>query len=159
MASNSRNHKRMHPKAFKWNSPFLKSLQPINCISLKSLLLIILFSFLLAACKKDDFRPVNVTYIVTVTDSNTVRITYNSDYYYATGIRKAIDFTSEGISWNASHLASKEEEYYIKVEYLNERKPEMNYQVRVVFNDTLVVDSAVFTHSVPVVELSGLVKN
>jgi YbbR domain-containing protein len=122
---------------------------------------IILFfaAALLSACKKDAFRPVNVTYLVTVTDSNTVRITYNSDYYFASGIRKPVEFTSEGISWNASHLASKEEEYYIKVEYMNERKPEINYKVRVVFNDTLVVDSAVFTNAVPVVELSGMVRN
>lgn len=126
---------------------------------MKKLIAVSILSFLFNACKKDDFRPVNVTYIVTVTDSNTVRITYNSDYYYASGIRKGIEFTSEGISWNASHLATKEEEYYIKVEYLNERKPEINYKVRVVFNDTLVVDSAVFSNSVPVVELSGVVKN
>lgn len=125
----------------------------------RKLIAFFILAILFNACKKDDFRPVNVTYIVTVTDSNTVRITYNSDYYYASGIRKPIEFTSEGISWNASHLASKEEEYYIKVEYLNERKPEINYKVRVVFNDTLVVDSAVYTNSVPVVELSGAVKN
>lgn len=126
---------------------------------MKNIIAVSILAILLHACKKDEFRPVNVTYLVTVTDSNSVRITYNSDYYYASGIRKGIDFTSEGISWNASHLATKEEEYYIKVEYLNERKPEINYKVRVVFNDTLVVDSAVFTNAVPVVELSGSVKN
>jgi hypothetical protein len=126
---------------------------------IKKIILASALALLVQACKKDAFRPVNVTYLVTVTDSNTVRITYNSDYFYASGIRKPVEFTSEGISWNASHLASKEEEYYIKVEYMNERKPEINYKVRVVFNDTLVVDSAVFTNAVPVVELSGMVRN
>ncbi|MBL7929759.1 MAG: hypothetical protein JNL47_09870 [Bacteroidia bacterium] len=126
---------------------------------IKNIIAVSVLAFLLNACKKDDFRPVNITYLVTVTDSNTVRITYNSDYYYASGIRKGIEFTSEGISWNASHLATKEEEYYIKVEYLKELKPEINYKIRVVFNDTLVVDSAVFTNAIPLVELSGTVKN
>lgn len=126
---------------------------------IKKLIVASVFACSLHACKKDEFRPVNVSYIVSVTDSNSVRITYNSDYYYASGIRKPVEFTSEGVSWNASHLATKEEEYYIRVEYMNELKPEVNYKVRVVFNDTLVVDSAVFTHSVPVVELNGTVKN
>jgi YbbR domain-containing protein len=119
--------------------------------------ILLVFLSLLTTCKKDNFRPVNVSYRVTITDSNTVRITYNSDYYYATGIRKPIEFTSTGLSWQASHLATREEEYFISVEYIHERKPETHYKVKVIFNDTLVVDSAFYTHAVPKVELRGLV--
>jgi hypothetical protein len=109
----------------------------------------------MASCKKDSFTPVKVTYAVKAADSSLLAISYNSDYYYDSGVRKTIDWFSTGGYWVASHLATAPEEYYIRVEYLDSVQPETDYRVYVVFNDSLFVDSALFSHSVPVVELSG----
>jgi hypothetical protein len=114
-----------------------------------------LATFTLAACKKDEFVPVKVLYAARAADSSLLRITYNSDYYYDSGIRKPVEFRSEGGYWLASHIAYGPEDYYIKVEYLDSIGPETDFRVYVVFNDTLFVDSSVTAHSLPVVELSG----
>lgn len=125
---------------------------------MNKILPILIFTLLVSSCKKDDFVPVKVSYFVTITDSNTVSILYNSDYFFDSQIRKPITFTSEGLSWNAQHIADSEEPYFIRVEYLQELKTETHFSVKVVFNDTLAVDSAVYTHSVPVIELQGTVR-
>jgi hypothetical protein len=127
----------------------------------RQFLLILLVSVLLfSTCKKkDDFISVKVTYYVQIADSNTVNISYNSDYYFDSGTRKTISYTSNGGIWVASHIAYKQEEYYIKVDYINPFKPDTNFQVKVIFNDTLTKDSAAHNVIVTPVELSGTVAN
>jgi|SRR6185436_322825 len=126
----------------------------------KSLPVILLFlSILFSACKKDSFTSVKVTYYVKIADSNTVNISYNSDYYFDSGSRKTISYTSGGGYWIASHIARKQEDYYIKVDYTDALKPDTSFKVKVIFNDTLVKDSAVYDQVVSPVELQGAVTN
>jgi hypothetical protein len=121
---------------------------------------ILFFLFLFSACKKkDDFTSVKVTYYVQIADSNSVNISYNSDYYFDSGSRKTISYTGNGGLWVASHIASKQEDYYIKVDYINTLKPDTDFQVKVVFDDTLTKDSVFFDHIEPIVELQGTVTN
>ncbi|HKR06748.1 MAG TPA: hypothetical protein VJY62_19085 [Bacteroidia bacterium] len=122
--------------------------------------LILLFSFLFSACKKkDDFTSVKVTYYVKIADSNSVNISYNSDYYFDSGSRKTISYTSNGGIWVASHIADKQEDFYIKVDYTNALKPDTAFEVKVIFNDTLVKDSVAYNMVVSPVELQGTVTN
>lgn len=115
--------------------------------------------FFFNACKKDDFTPVYVTYAVKAADSSELRISYNSDYYFDSGTRKPVNIISNGGFWAATHLATKQEEYYIKVEYLSSVNPETDFEVKVIFNDTMTVDSVYFDHIEPLVEFSGIVSN
>ncbi|MEO5571277.1 MAG: hypothetical protein ABIT08_00335 [Bacteroidia bacterium] len=128
---------------------------------LKQLSLIILFfTLLFSACKKEnDFTSVKVTYYVKIADSNSVNISYNSDYYFDSGSRKTVSYTSTGGFWVASHIVNKQEDYYIHVDYVNTLKTDSNFQVKVIFNDTLVKDSAAYNKVVTPVELSGTVTN
>ncbi len=115
-------------------------------------------AFLLAAgCTKDNDNPVKVTYAVLAADGSTLRITYHSDFYFDSGQLKPVDHSSTGGYWVASHLAYPPEDYFIRVDYLDSTGAESDYRVYVVFNDSLFVDSARFSNSVPVVELSGSV--
>lgn len=118
-----------------------------------------LFSFICSACKKDSFTSVKVTYYVKIADSNSVNISYNSDYYFDSGTRKTITYTSGGGIWVASHIANKQEEYYIKVDYIEALASETDFQVKVIFNDTLTVDSIAQDTIVPSVEFQGTVTN
>jgi hypothetical protein len=116
-------------------------------------------AILFSACKKDSFTSVKVTYYVKIADSNTVNISYNSDYYFDSGTRKTISYTSGGGYWIATHIARKQEDYYIKVDYTDALKPDTSFKVIVIFNDTLDKDSAVYDHVVSAVELQGVVTN
>jgi hypothetical protein len=120
---------------------------------------ILVFAILFFSCQKSSFTSVKVTYYVKIADSNTVNISYNSDYYYDSGSRKTISYTSEGGIWVASHIANEPEDYYIKVDYTGAFKPDTNFRVKVIFNDTLVKDSMVFDSIVTPVELQGTVVN
>ncbi|GEM_PF-3430428 len=117
------------------------------------------FVFVCSSCKKDEFSPVKITYIVQTADSSTVRIIYNSDFYFDSGIRKPVDYVSNGGFWAAHHIAAKPEEYFIRVEYLDSVIAETDYQVKVIFNDTVTVDSVFYEFAFPVVELRGDVSN
>lgn len=119
----------------------------------------LLLFFFITSCKKDTFTSVKVTYEVKVADSSIVDITYNSDYYFDSEIRKPVRYVSDGSRWSASHVANKEEEYYIKVDYLSSVNPENDFQVKVIFNDMLTVDSVKNDTIVPFVELRGTVTN
>jgi hypothetical protein len=122
--------------------------------------IVLFFAFLFSACKKkDNFTSVKVTYYVKIADSNSVNITYNSDYYFDSGSHKIISYTSGGGIWVASHIAYKQEDFYIKVDYTDALKPDTNFQVKVIFNDTLVKDSVAYNIVVSPVELSGTVSN
>jgi hypothetical protein len=126
---------------------------------IKRFALLILIPMLFYTCKKDSFTPVKVTYLVEAADSSSLNITYNSDYYFDSGTLKTINYLSNGGTWSGVHTANKEEEYYIKVEYLNAVHSETNFTVRVFFNDTLAVDSSINNMVVPLVELKGMVHN
>ena len=127
---------------------------------LKQLSFIILISTLLFfSCKKSSFTSVKVTYYVKIADSNSVNISYNSDYYYDNGNRKTISYTSGGGIWAASHIANKPEDFYIKVDYTNALKPDTDFIVKVIFNDTLVKDSVAYKTVISPVELQGTVSN
>ena len=121
--------------------------------------IILVFAILFFSCEKSSFTAVKVTYYVKIADSNTVNIVYNSDYYYDSGSRKTISYTSNGGIWVASHIAYEEEDYYIKVDYTDSLKPETDFEVKVYFNDTLVKDSVAYDTIVTPVELSGRVTN
>ena len=122
--------------------------------------LIVLVLAIFCSCKKQNsFTAVKVIYYVQIADSNTVNITCNSDYYFDSGNRKTISYTSNGGIWVTSHIAYKQEDYYIKVDYINQLKTENNFRVKVIFNDTLVKDSAVYDKVVTPIELGGTVTN
>lgn len=113
---------------------------------------------LFCSCQEDLFTPVKVTYAVKVKAGNTVIIHCNNDYYFDTNNRKAITWLSDGSTWTSDHLARREEEYYIRVDYIDSTKAkEDNYKVQVFYNDTIAVASSVTAHAVPVVEFSGRV--
>jgi hypothetical protein len=126
----------------------------------KTFLVISFFLILFASCKKkDSFATVKVTYYVQIADSNSVNISYNSDYYFDSGNRKTISYTSHGGIWVASHFAYKQEDYFIHVDYVSSVKPDTNFQVKVIFNDDLTKDSVAYNTIVSPVELSGTVTN
>ena len=123
------------------------------------LVLVIFILLTMSACKKASFTPVKVTYIVKVKDGNKVSINYNSDYYFETGTMQPLEFTSNGITWYANHIAEEPEDYYIKVDYLNAPNAEDNFKVQVYFNDTMQVASSINDTVVPQVILQGRVGN
>lgn len=126
----------------------------------KSLPVILLFlTVFFSACKKDSFTSVKVTYYVKIAENNTVNISYNSDYYFDSGTRKTISYTSGGGYWVATHIARKQEDYYIRVDYVDALQPDTSFRVKVIFNDTLDKDSAVYDMVVSPVELQGTVTN
>ena len=131
-------------------------------MNLKILITAFACMILNTGCKKDKFIPVKVTYAVLVADSSVINITYNSDYYFDSGTRKPVNYLSDGGYWSASHIAYEEEEYYIKVDYISSVIADSNFQVKVIFNDTLTVDSVKNIKNINIVssvELQGTVKN
>lgn len=113
----------------------------------------------LVSCKKDEFKTVKVTYYVKIANGNSADITYYSDYYFDSGILKPVHYTNNGGVWSATRIVNKEEEYLIKVSYADSANAETDFRVKVIFNDTLTVDSAYFDFAAPLVELKGTVKN
>jgi len=121
---------------------------------------VIFLLFLFSACKKEDeFTSVKVTYYVQIADSNSVEISYNSDYFFDSGNRKTISFTGSGGIWVASHIAYQQEDYYIRVDYKDSIASEHDFQVKVIFDDTKTRDSVAYDMVVTPVELSGTVTN
>ncbi len=107
---------------------------------------------------KHVFTPVKVTYAVKVKAGNTVVIQCNNDYYFDTNTRKQITWESDGSTWRSDHYARKEEEYYLKVDYIDSTAShEDNYKVEVFYNDTSTVESSVTDHALPTVEFKGTV--
>ena len=129
---------------------------------MKKLLSIIgvgIFLFVAASCQEDVFTPVKVTYKVKVKSGNTVTITCNNDYYFDTGVRKPITWTSDGTTWRSDHFVYEEEDYFINVVYTDSTQAvEDNYKVQVFYNDTIPAAASITDHAVPVVEFSGRVK-
>ncbi|MEP7171125.1 MAG: hypothetical protein ABI855_17285 [Bacteroidota bacterium] len=121
--------------------------------------IVLVFTILFFSCKKSSFTSVKVTYYVKIADSNSVNISYNSDYYFDSGSRNTISYTSGGGIWVASHIAYNQEDFYIKVDYTNALKPDSDFEVKVIFNDTLVKDSVAHNMVVTPVELQGTVAN
>lgn len=126
-------------------------------------LVIILFiltgSIIINSCKKDLFTTVKVTYVVKVKAGNTVVINCNNDYYFDNNTRKPITWVSNGSTWSSDHFVTKEEPYYLKVDYIDSTKAtEDNYKVQIFYNDTIPVASSITDHAVPSIEFSGTVK-
>lgn len=115
--------------------------------------------FIISGCQKASFTPVKVTYKVKIADGNKVMIEYNSDYYFSTGTRQPLEWTGNGTTWIASHIAEEPEDYYIKVDYTDAPNIEDNFKVQVFFNDTSQVGSSINDTIVPQVILEGRVGN
>ena len=97
--------------------------------------------------------------MVKVKDSNTVVIQCNNDYYFDNKTRKPITWESDGSTWRSDHFATKEEEYYLKVDYIDSTTAkEDNYKVQIFYNDTIPVASLIVDHATPIVEFYGTVK-
>ncbi|MEO8150005.1 MAG: hypothetical protein ABI723_20370 [Bacteroidia bacterium] len=131
-------------------------------ISLKQKIIIILLfatGFMLNSCKKSLFTTVKVTYAVKVKAGNKVVINCNNDYYFDSKTRKPIEWTSDGSTWKTDHFVYQEEEYYLKVDYVDSTQAiEDNYKVQIFYNDTIPVASSITDHAVPSIEFSGTVK-
>lgn len=109
------------------------------------------------SCKKASFTPIQVTYKVKIAAGNKVRIEYNSDYFFETGTLKSVDFIGTGGTWYANHIAEEQEDYYIKVDYIDSTNFEDNFKVQVYFNDTTQAASFIADSIVPQVILQGRV--
>ena len=124
-----------------------------GCISL------LIICIAITSCRKNIFTPVKVTYKVKVKDSNTVVIQCNNDYYFDSKTRKPITWKSDGGYWISDHFAYNEEEYYLKVDYIDSTTAkEDNFKVQIFYNDTIEVASSITDHAVPAVEFKGIVK-
>lgn len=95
-----------------------------------------------SSCKK-EVKKFDVIYEVNFPKGNAVSISYNSDYYAATGERKDIVYNTDSTNqyystvWYARRYAFKEEKYYIKVNYINLQHKDSTYKVSVYVNDEL----------------------
>lgn len=82
-------------------------------------------------------------YEVNFPQGNEVSISYNSDYYAATGNRKDILYNSDSTNqyystvWYARRYALENEKYYIKVSYKNLQHKDSTYKIAVYINDEL----------------------
>lgn len=107
----------------------------------RCLLLAILFLFF-SSCKK-ELKKFDVIYEVNFPKGNVVSISYNSDYYAATGERKSIVYNSDSSNqyysdvWYARRYAYENENYYLKVDYINLQHIDSNYKIAVYVNDEL----------------------
>ncbi|HRC32861.1 MAG TPA: hypothetical protein PK736_05410 [Bacteroidia bacterium] len=118
---------------------------------------ILIIACMLFACNKDTFTPVEVTYLVLVKPGNTVTINCYNDYYFDTEKLKPILHTGEGLYFRSSHIAYKEEDYYINVAYTDSTKSaEDNYLVWVKFNDSTVTKLS-YKYAKPNIEIKGRV--
>ncbi len=95
-----------------------------------------------SACKK-EVKKFDVIYEVNFPKGNAVSITYNSDYYAATGERKEITYNSDSTNqyyssvWYARRYAFEDEQFYIKVKYTNLQLKDSTYKIAVYVNDEL----------------------
>lgn len=113
----------------------------------------------LGSCKKASFTTVKVTYAVKVKAGNTVSIECYNDYYFANKTLKPVTWVSNGSTWTSNHYVYEQEDYYIKVTYIDSTKAtEDNYKVQVFYNDTTVVQSSIVDHALPTVEFKGTVQ-
>lgn len=131
---------------------------------MKNWLFLVLTIVILASCNKDEDTPIyNIRYEVDVSVAADMKIEYYSDYYWASGELKEIDpfegnhtFTSGSI-WVGRHTqTNRDNPYFIRVTYDGYNNPQnVIYTVRVLANDTFLVDSYTDSMYTPVVELSG----
>ena len=111
---------------------------------LRWLYLISHISYLISfsSCKK-EVKKFDVIYEVNFPKGNAVSISYNSDYYAATGERKNIVYNTDSTNqyystvWYARRYAFQKEGYYIKVDYTNLQHKDSTYKVSVYVNDEL----------------------
>ncbi len=112
-----------------------------------------------SGCKKDLFTTVKVTYAVKVKAGNTVAIECYNDYYFDNNTLKTIIWKSDGTTFYSDHFAYYEQDYYLKVTYLDSTAAvEDNYKVQVFYNDTIPAAASITAYPVPIVEFSGTVK-
>ena len=99
-------------------------------------------SFAATSCKK-EVKKFDVIYEVNFPKGNAVSISYNSDYYAATGERKDITYNTDSTNqyystvWYARRYAFENEQYYIRVNYTNLQHKDSTYKVSVYVNDEL----------------------
>jgi hypothetical protein len=120
----------------------------------------------LASCNKDEDTPLyNIRYEVDVSVADSIKIEYHSDYYHASGELEQINpfegshtFMSGNI-WVGRHSqTNRNDPYYIRITYEGYNNPQnVIYNVRVLANDTLLLDSFTDSLYTPVVELTGTV--
>ena len=94
------------------------------------------------SCKK-EVKKYDVIYEVNFPKGNAVSISYNSDYYAATGERKEIVYNSDSTNqyystvWYARRYALENETFYLKVNYTNLQHKDSTYKIAVYVNDEL----------------------
>jgi hypothetical protein len=124
----------------------------------QKILLVLLCCTVFSGCKKDLFTAVKVTYAVKVKAGNTVVIECYNDYYFDNNTLKPITWKSDGTTFYSDHYAYYEQDYYLKVTYVDSTAAvEDNYKVQVFYNDTIPAAKSITSYPVPVVEFSGLV--
>jgi hypothetical protein len=108
---------------------------------MRKLVLFFLFCILFS-CKKET-KKFDVVYEVNFPAGNAVTITYNSDFYAATGTRNNIVYNSDTTNqyyssvWYARRYALEKEKFYIKVDYKNLQHKDSTYKIAVYINDEL----------------------
>ena len=111
------------------------------------LFLITQYSVLTISCKKEE-KKFDVIYEVNFPKGNSVTISYNSDYYAATGERKEILYNSDSTNqyystvWYARRYAYESEQYYLKVNYTNLQHKDSTYKIAVYLNDELLEEKS-----------------
>lgn len=113
-------------------------------VSKRIILLCLITQYLLlnTSCRK-EIKKFDVIYEVSFPKGNAVSISYNSDYYAATGERKEIVYNTDSTNqyyssvWYARRYAFENEQFYIKVNYTNLQHKDSTYKVAVYINDDL----------------------
>jgi hypothetical protein len=101
----------------------------------------------LVGCKK-ELKKYDVIYEVNFPKGNAVSISYNSDYYAATGNRKEIVYNSDTTNqyystvWYARRYALENEKYYLSVNYTNLKQQDSTYKIAVYINDELIEEKS-----------------
>ncbi len=107
-----------------------------------SFFILLTCSFVTSSCRK-EIKKFDVIYEVNIPKGNAISISYNSDYYAATGERKEIIYNTDSTNqyyssvWYARRYAFEKEQFYILVKYTNMQHKDSSYKVAVYINDDL----------------------
>lgn len=130
-----------------------------------------LILMVLSSCEEEASRTVLTTVCYEIDlpdtlDSYKAEVTYYSDFYYATGELKEITLDSSNIDSTATKWLGKrylsanderDQEYYISASFSGIDSIEEGLNVRVYFNDSILIDEKPYSPTNSQIEISGTV--
>lgn len=133
-----------------------------NFVMMKKLLIFLMF-FTVLSCKKDEGTIIwRVWYAVQLPPDHDLKITYNSDKYFDSGIRDTVYVHDSSYVqyldgfWIGQHLQDdKEDGYYINVQIDSLTPYDGRLGVFVYANDTSLIDSVLYPYGTKEITLKG----